>query len=78
MGVNLLRTRVMGLAVAVALSAFVTSAVGMLAFVGLAAPAIARLCGARTLKQRLIWAPLLGAALLCVVDQIARELSRFA
>ncbi|MFJ3259619.1 Fe(3+)-hydroxamate ABC transporter permease FhuB [Pseudomonas sp. NPDC086581] len=77
-GVNLLRTRVMGLAVAVALSAFVTSAVGMLAFVGLAAPAIARLCGARTLKQRLIWAPLLGAALLCVVDQIARELSRFA
>ncbi|MFV3333080.1 Fe(3+)-hydroxamate ABC transporter permease FhuB [Pseudomonas sp. NY15437] len=77
-GVNLLRTRVLGLAVAVALSAFVTSAVGMLAFVGLAAPAIARLCGARTLKQRLIWAPLLGAALLCGVDQIARELSRFA
>ncbi|NNN24749.1 Fe(3+)-hydroxamate ABC transporter permease FhuB [Pseudomonas nitroreducens] len=77
-GVNLRRTRVLGLAVAVALSAFVTSAVGMLAFVGLAAPAIARLCGARTLKQRLIWAPLLGAALLCVVDQIARELSRFA
>lgn len=77
-GVNLRRTRVLGLAVAVALSAFVTSAVGMLAFVGLAAPAIARLCGARTLRQRLIWAPLLGAALLCVVDQIARELSRFA
>ncbi len=77
-GVNLRRTRVLGLAVAVALSAFVTSAVGMIAFVGLAAPAIARLCGARTLKQRLIWAPLLGAALLCVVDQIARELSRFA
>nr|WP_294976954.1 Fe(3+)-hydroxamate ABC transporter permease FhuB [uncultured Pseudomonas sp.] len=77
-GVNLLRTRVLGLAVAVALSAFVTSAVGMLAFVGLAAPAIARLCGARTLRQRLIWAPLLGAALLCVVDQIARELSRLA
>lgn len=77
-GVNLRRTRVLSLAVAVALSAFVTSAVGMLAFVGLAAPAIARLCGARTLKQRLIWAPLLGAALLCVVDQIARELSRFA
>lgn len=77
-GVNLRRTRVLGLAVAVALSAFVTSAVGMLAFVGLAAPAIARLCGARTLKQRLMWAPLLGAALLCVVDQIARELSRLA
>ncbi|MCP8466328.1 Fe(3+)-hydroxamate ABC transporter permease FhuB [Pseudomonas sp. ZM23] len=77
-GVNLRRTRVLGLAVAVALSAFVTSAVGMLAFVGLAAPAIARLCGARTLRQRLVWAPLLGAALLCVVDQIARELSRLA
>ncbi|MDF3935151.1 Fe(3+)-hydroxamate ABC transporter permease FhuB [Pseudomonas citronellolis] len=78
LGVSLLRTRALGLAVAVALSAFVTSAVGMLAFVGLAAPAIARLCGARTLRQRLVWAPLLGAALLCLVDQVARELSRFA
>lgn len=77
LGVSLRTTRTLGLVVAVALSAFVTSAVGIIGFVGLAAPAIARLSGARTLRQRLIWAPLMGAALLCLVDQCARELSRF-
>jgi len=77
LGVSLRTTRTLSLLVAVALSAFVTSAVGIIGFVGLAAPAIARLSGARTLRQRLIWAPLMGAALLCLVDQCARELSRF-
>lgn len=76
LGVSLRTTRTLGLLVAVALSAFVTSAVGIIGFIGLAAPAIARLSGARTLGQRLLWAPLMGAALLCLVDQCARELSR--
>lgn len=75
-GVSLRATRGFGLLIAVALSAFVTSVVGIIGFVGLAAPAIARMTGARTLRQRLLWAPLLGAALLCLVDQCARELSR--
>ncbi len=75
-GVSLRATRGFGLLVAVALSAFVTSVVGIIGFIGLAAPAIARMTGARTLRQRLLWAPLLGAALLCLVDQCARELSR--
>ncbi|WP_455925901.1 Fe(3+)-hydroxamate ABC transporter permease FhuB [Pseudomonas putida] len=77
LGVSLRTTRTLGLLIAVALSAFVTSAVGIIGFIGLAAPAIARLSGARTLRQRLIWAPLMGAVLLCGVDQCARELSRF-
>ncbi|QMV65306.1 Fe(3+)-hydroxamate ABC transporter permease FhuB [Pseudomonas berkeleyensis] len=75
-GVSLRTTRGLGLLIAVALSAFVTSVVGIIGFIGLAAPAIARMTGARTLRQRLLWAPLLGAALLCLVDQCARELSR--
>ncbi|KAF1072451.1 MAG: Iron(3+)-hydroxamate import system permease protein FhuB [Pseudomonas citronellolis] len=78
LGVSLRTTRTLGLLVAVALSAFVTSAIGIIGFVGLAAPAIARLAGARRFRDRLLWAPLLGAALLCLVDQVARELSRFA
>lgn len=75
-GVSLRATRGLGLLIAVALSAFVTSVVGIIGFIGLAAPAIARMTGARTLRQRLLWAPLLGAVLLCLVDQCARELSR--
>lgn len=77
LGVSLRTTRSLALLSAAALSAFVTSCVGIIGFVGLAAPAIARLTGARTLRQRLIWAPVLGAVLLCLVDQSAREISRF-
>lgn len=77
LGVSLRGTRALGLVIAVALSAFVTSAVGIIGFVGLAAPALARLSGARTLRQRMVWAPAVGAALLCLVDQCARELSRY-
>lgn len=77
LGVSLRSTRALGLLIAVALSAFVTSAVGIIGFVGLAAPALARLNGARTLRQRLTWAPAMGAALLCLVDQCARALSAF-
>lgn len=78
LGVNLARTRVLALAIAVALSACVVASVGPIGFIGLAAPAIARLSGARRLPQRLLWAPLLGAALLWLVDQGARELSALA
>lgn len=77
LGVSLRTTRTLGLLIAVALSAFVTSAVGIIGFIGLAAPAIARLSGARTLRQRLFWAPLMGAVLLFLVDQCAREVSLF-
>lgn len=75
LGVSLRTTRSLALLSAVALSAFVTSCFGIIGFVGLAAPAIARLTGARTLRQRLIWAPILGAVLLCLVDQCPRNLA---
>ncbi len=54
---------------AVALSATVAGLVGLISFIGLAGPAIARLAGARRFRDRLIAAPLLGAALLAVTDQ---------
>lgn len=63
------------LALAVALSAVVTAAVGVIGFVGLAAPALARLLGARTLRQRLLWAPALGACLLALTDQVVQALT---
>lgn len=59
---------------AVALAACVVSAVGMIAFVGLAAPAIARLAGARTIRDQLLGAPLVGGALLWLADQCVQNL----
>ncbi|MCW8057241.1 Fe(3+)-hydroxamate ABC transporter permease FhuB [Agrobacterium tumefaciens] len=69
LGLSLKHVRLIGLALAVALSAFVVSAVGMIGFVGLACPAIARLMGARRFRDQLVWAPLLGGSLLWLTDQ---------
>ncbi|MHC1548046.1 Fe(3+)-hydroxamate ABC transporter permease FhuB [Phyllobacterium sp. K27] len=69
LGLSMKHVRLIGLALAVALSAFVVSAVGMIGFVGLACPAIARLMGARRFRDQLVWAPLLGGSLLWLTDQ---------
>tara|TARA_R110000822_G_scaffold49716_29_gene130429 strand:- start:2599 stop:4578 length:1980 start_codon:yes stop_codon:yes gene_type:complete len=75
LGLSLDRVRLGGLALAVFLTACVVSVVGLIGFIGLAAPAICRLMGARTLRQRLIWTPLLGAALLWLADLGIQQLS---
>jgi ferric hydroxamate transport system permease protein len=64
LGTNPVATRLVGMAVAVALSAIVVAAVGVVSFAGLAAPALVKLAGARRLRQRMVWAPLAGASLL--------------
>ncbi len=74
LGVSLVTVRLFALAVAVALTGFVVCAVGIVGFVGLAAPAFARITGARRLRDRLIWAPLLGAALLWLADEVAQSI----
>ena len=68
LGVRLAQVRFIGIAVAVALSAIVTSAVGVIGFIGLVAPIIARLAGARRVPELLLWASLIGAALLLSAD----------
>lgn len=75
LGVSLMRTRFAALGLAVALTACVVAAVGVIGFIGLAAPTLARLAGARRLQQRLIWAPLLGAALLWLTDEIVQAIA---
>jgi iron complex transport system permease protein len=62
------------LATAVLLSASVAAAVGIIGFVGLAAPHLARVLGAEKLGERLIAAPLAGAALVLLVDQLIQLL----
>lgn len=66
--------RLAGMAVAVGLSALVAAEVGVIGFVALAAPALARLAGARTLGRRLAWSPLVGAALLWLTDRLVQHL----
>ncbi|CEJ15501.1 Iron(3+)-hydroxamate import system permease protein FhuB [bacterium YEK0313] len=67
-------TRLAAIAMAVVLAAMVASAAGIIAFIGLAGPAIARRAGARRLRDRLLWAPLLSAALLALADQAVQML----
>ncbi len=74
LGLSLRTVRLLALGIAVAISAFVVSAVGIISFIGLAAPALARLSGARRLRDQFIWAPLTGAALLWLADQVVQFL----
>jgi iron complex transport system permease protein len=75
LGIALQRTRFAALLIAVVLTACVVSAVGVIGFIGLAAPTLARLAGARQLRQRLVWAPCLGAVLLWATDEIVRAVA---
>ncbi|ATU95935.1 Fe3+-hydroxamate ABC transporter permease FhuB (plasmid) [Phyllobacterium zundukense] len=70
LGIKLQFLRAAALFVAVALTTFPVSAVGVIGFLGLAAPAIARAIGARRISTRLIVAPLVGSALLVIIDQL--------
>lgn len=72
LGVALMVMRVLVIAVAVWLAASVISEVGVIGFVGLAAPAFARLSGARTPRSVLLRAPLMGAALLLFADALVQ------
>jgi len=74
LGVALHATRLAVLLLAVWLSASVTANVGIIGFLGLAAPAIARFAGARTTTQLVIFAPLTGAALLFFTDCLTQLL----
>ncbi|OWV72367.1 iron ABC transporter [Rhizobium sp. R339] len=63
------------LAIAIALSALVTSAVGVIGFIGLVAPQIVRLAGARRVVSHLIWSPIAGAGLLLLTDEAIKLLA---
>jgi ABC-type Fe3+-siderophore transport system permease subunit len=70
LGVPLLWLRLAALLGAVWLCACITSSLGVFAFIGLAGPALARLLGARRFRQQLYWAPVCGALLLTLTDQL--------
>lgn len=67
-GVSPATLRLVTLLLAIYLSATVVSQVGVISFVALAAPLLARMAGARRLLPRLICAALFGSALLLMTD----------
>ncbi|MGX5735607.1 Fe(3+)-hydroxamate ABC transporter permease FhuB [Bosea thiooxidans] len=75
-GLKVRHIRIGIVTIAVALGCFVVSAVGMISFVGLAAPNLARSWGARSARQRLVWAPLIGAGLLWSADGVVQLLGQ--
>ncbi len=77
LGARVAWIRAAGLLVAVALSASIISGVGVIGFVGLAGPQLVRLAGARRLREQLLWAPLVGALMLMLTDQIVQWLPLF-
>lgn len=74
LGVSLHTVRFAILMLAVWLSASVTATIGIIGFLGLAAPAVARLCGARTTRRIMTTAPLTGAAILLLTDCLTQLL----
>jgi ABC-type Fe3+-siderophore transport system permease subunit len=75
LGIAVVRLQALTLAVAVALSALITSQVGLVGFIGLAAPALVKAAGVRRFSGQMALAPLTGALLLGLVDQVAQRLS---
>lgn len=76
LGLALSLARLAALALAIALSALLVNAVGIIGFIGLFAPLLAKMLGARRLLARLILAPLLGALILWLSDQLVWWLTR--
>ncbi|WP_428927769.1 Fe(3+)-hydroxamate ABC transporter permease FhuB [Marinibacterium sp. SX1] len=75
LGLNVALIRALAVVLAVVLAASVSAAVGLVAFVGLAAPAVVRALGARTMGAVLALSPLAGALILSLCDGLVLGLN---
>jgi len=76
LGLALSLARFAALALAIVLSALLVNAVGIVGFIGLFAPLLAKMLGARRLLSRLLLSALIGALILWVADQLVVWLTR--
>ena len=76
LGLALSLARLAALTLAIVLSALLVNAVGIIGFIGLFAPLLAKMLGARRLISRLLLAPLIGALILWLSDQLILWLAR--
>lgn len=75
LGMNVALIRALAVILAVILAASVSATVGLVAFVGLAAPAAVRALGARHSAQVLTWSPVAGALILSLADGVVLGLN---
>ena len=78
LGLRVPTVRFAAIALGVAASAVSVAAVGVIGFIGLMAPNLARMLGARTLRQGMAAAPALGALLLWAADQAVQLVGHVA
>jgi iron complex transport system permease protein len=78
LGVRVPVVRFAAIALGVALSAISVATVGVIGFIGLMAPHLGRMLGARTLRQAMVVAPTVGALLLWAADQAVQLVGRTA
>ncbi|MCK6931080.1 Fe(3+)-hydroxamate ABC transporter permease FhuB [Enterobacter roggenkampii] len=76
LGLALSLARLAALTLAIVLSALLVNAVGIIGFIGLFAPLLAKMLGARRLLARLLLASLIGALILWLSDQLILWLAR--
>ncbi|STR66539.1 Ferric hydroxamate ABC transporter [Klebsiella michiganensis] len=76
LGLALSLARLGALTLAIIISALLVNAVGIIGFIGLFAPLLAKMLGARRLLSRLLLAALIGALLLWLSDQVILWLAR--
>lgn len=74
LGVSLAKLRFVCLGLAVLITSWVVSAVGIIGFIGLAAPAITRLIGINKIQHKLWVSMLIGAMLLTLTDLVIQQL----
>lgn len=77
-GVKVAWLRISALLVAVFITANIVREVGIISFVGLVAPALARLLGARSLPHQMLVSTVVGASLLLLTDLIVLPFSGIA
>ncbi len=75
LGVAVHTSRFLIIVLAVWIATTVAAEVGVIGFIGLAAPALATLSGARSLRQKLVATPLIGAVLLWLTDGLVQFFS---
>lgn len=74
-GVNIKQIKVMSLTLAIFMTAAVVSEVGLIGFVGIVAPAIARMCGVRKLVPQILFSGVVGSVMLLLADLVIQPFS---
>ncbi len=75
LGVNIKQVKLLCLSAAIFITAAVVSEVGLIGFVGIVAPAIARMLGARTLTKQIVVSGIVGSLMLLIVDLVIQPFS---